>query len=41
MADEGDEVGEEVSPVLHQTCLHWAWELRQEELDRVWEEGLG
>jgi len=41
VADEGEEEGEEVSPVLHQTCLHWAWELRQEELDRVWEEGLG
>ncbi|GAB7344619.1 hypothetical protein MBLNU457_3107t1 [Dothideomycetes sp. NU457] len=41
VADEGDGEEEEVSPVLHQTCLHWAWELRQDELDRVWEEGLG
>ncbi|KAF4555814.1 Hypothetical protein D9617_2g057780 [Elsinoe fawcettii] len=38
VADEGGE--EEVSPVLCQTCHHWAWEMRQGELDRVWEEGL-
>ncbi|KAF2154644.1 hypothetical protein K461DRAFT_238016 [Myriangium duriaei CBS 260.36] len=39
VADEGVEE-EEVSPVLCQTCHHWAWEMRQEYLDRVWEEGL-
>ncbi|KAG8623893.1 hypothetical protein KVT40_008869 [Elsinoe batatas] len=38
VADEGGE--EEVSPVLCQTAHHWAWEMRQEELDRVWAEGL-
>lgn len=39
VADEGVEE-EEVSPVLCQTCHHWAWEMRQEYLDKVWEEGL-
>ncbi|KAI9713987.1 MAG: hypothetical protein M1820_000717 [Bogoriella megaspora] len=35
--DDGeDEDGSEVSPVMHQTCHHWAWEIRQEELDRLW-----
>lgn len=37
--DEGmDEV--EISPVVHQTCLHWAWELRQDVLDETWRDGL-
>lgn len=44
VADEGadeDEMVEEgerrdVSPVMHQTCWHWAWEVRQDELDRLW-----
>ncbi|KKY16399.1 putative zn2+-binding protein melusin contains chord domain [Phaeomoniella chlamydospora] len=36
--DEGDE-SREVSPVMHQTCHHWAWEIRQEELDELWERG--
>ncbi|KAI2612453.1 uncharacterized protein GGS25DRAFT_119724 [Hypoxylon fragiforme] len=40
--DEGDDADEEsagdVSPVVHQTCHHWAWEVRQEALDRIWEE---
>lgn len=35
--EEGD--GREVSPVVHQTCFHWAWELRQDVLDRFWEGG--
>ncbi|EON69420.1 hypothetical protein W97_08680 [Coniosporium apollinis CBS 100218] len=41
VADEGEESGEskEVSPVVHQTCHHWAWEVRQDVLDRWWEEG--
>lgn len=39
VADEGGDE-EEVSPVLHQTCLHWAWEIRQEVLDEVWKNGL-
>jgi hypothetical protein len=40
--DEGDDPGgedAEVSPVVHQTCHHWAYEVRQEALDRFWEEG--
>ncbi|KAF2864271.1 hypothetical protein K470DRAFT_208677 [Piedraia hortae CBS 480.64] len=32
--EEGD--GEDVSPVIHQTCLHWAFEPRQEDLDELW-----
>ena len=36
VANEGGEE-EEVSPVLHQTCLHWAWEIRQNDLDEVWD----
>ncbi|KAI0512723.1 hypothetical protein F5B22DRAFT_637540 [Xylaria bambusicola] len=41
VTDEDDEVDEkkEVSPVVHQTCHHWAWEVRQEALDRFWSEG--
>ncbi|KAI0481249.1 hypothetical protein GGR56DRAFT_311626 [Xylariaceae sp. FL0804] len=41
VTDEGDELGDErpdVSPVVHQTCHHWAWEVRQEALDRFWAE---
>ena len=38
--DEGDEEGEErkVSPVMHQTCLHWAYQVTQEDLDEAWRE---
>ncbi|KAJ9640915.1 hypothetical protein H2199_005583 [Coniosporium tulheliwenetii] len=36
--EEGE--GREVSPVVHQTCHHWAWEVRQDVLDRWWEEGV-
>lgn len=43
VTDEGDEEGEEeareVSPAVHQTCHHWAYEIRQEALDRWWTEG--
>ncbi|KAI1393356.1 uncharacterized protein F4822DRAFT_9447 [Hypoxylon trugodes] len=42
VTDEGDDDGEgggDVSPVVHQTCHHWAWEARQEALDRFWDEG--
>ena len=37
---EGDEEGEmkEVSPVMHQTCHHWAFEVRQDVLDEFWRE---
>jgi hypothetical protein len=36
VADEGDEEVEGVSPAIHQTCFHWAWEIRQDILDRWW-----
>ncbi|SPJ73555.1 related to vegetatible incompatibility protein HET-E-1 [Fusarium torulosum] len=36
--DEDDEVGD-VSPVVHQTCHHWAYEVRQDALERFWTEG--
>ncbi|KAI8626104.1 hypothetical protein F5Y19DRAFT_232845 [Xylariaceae sp. FL1651] len=41
VTDEGDEVDDkiDVSPVVHQTCHHWAWEVRQEALDQFWDEG--
>ena len=35
--DDGeDEDTLEVSPVMHQTCHHWAYEVRQEDLDLAW-----
>ncbi len=37
--DDGEEEGTEVSPVMHQTCHHWAWEVRQGDLDEVWRGG--
>ncbi|KAI0377096.1 hypothetical protein F5Y04DRAFT_191164 [Hypomontagnella monticulosa] len=41
--DEGDDAADErigdVSPVVHQTCHHWAWEVRQDALDRFWSDG--
>ncbi|KAI1326642.1 hypothetical protein F5Y16DRAFT_374147 [Xylariaceae sp. FL0255] len=42
VTDEGDELDEkpDVSPVVHQTCHHWAYEVRQEALDRFWSEGI-
>jgi hypothetical protein len=36
--DDGDVRGKEVSPVMHQTCHHWAYEVRQEDLDEAWRE---
>jgi hypothetical protein len=40
--DDGEEEEwREVSPVMHQTCFHWAWEVRQEALDEFWEGGGG
>ncbi|KAI0873334.1 hypothetical protein GGS24DRAFT_490833 [Hypoxylon argillaceum] len=41
VTDEDDEVDEkkDVSPVVHQTCHHWAWEVRQQALDRFWSNG--
>ncbi|EPS37039.1 hypothetical protein H072_9384 [Dactylellina haptotyla CBS 200.50] len=35
--DDGEEEGKEVSPVIHQTCHHWAYEVRQPDLDAFWE----
>jgi hypothetical protein len=37
--DEDDDDGDDnerpgISPVVSQTCLHWAWEVRQDDLDR-------
>ncbi|GAW22755.1 hypothetical protein ANO14919_122980 [Xylariales sp. No.14919] len=42
VTDEDNEVDEKkgVSPVIHQTCHHWAWEVRQEALDRFWSDGV-
>lgn len=35
--DDGEsENGQEVSPVIHQTCLHWAFEVKQDTLDEFW-----
>ncbi|MCJ1280554.1 hypothetical protein MMC21_008383 [Puttea exsequens] len=35
--DDGEEEdGGEVSPVMHQTCHHWAYEVRQGDLERFW-----
>lgn len=37
--DGADENAPEVSPVVHQTCHHWAFEVRQEHLDAYWASG--
>lgn len=38
--DDGeDEDAPEVSPVMHQTCLHWAFEVTQDVLDKYWRTG--
>lgn len=38
--DDGEEDDPvEVSPVMHQTCHHWAFEVRQEVLDAYWASG--
>lgn len=34
--DEGLDDMEGVSPVIHQTCLHWAFEVKQDDLDQWW-----
>ncbi|EXJ78308.1 hypothetical protein A1O3_09469 [Capronia epimyces CBS 606.96] len=39
--DDGREDGQEVSPVMHQTCHHWAYQVRQEDLDDAWKEKGG
>ncbi|KAK6539354.1 hypothetical protein TWF694_009584 [Orbilia ellipsospora] len=35
---DDDEEERDVSPVIHQTCHHWAWEVRQPTLDAFWEQ---
>ncbi|CAK3746701.1 Hypothetical predicted protein [Lecanosticta acicola] len=37
--DGAEEDAPEVSPVMHQTCHHWAFEVRQEHLDAFWASG--
>lgn len=37
--DEGGDEVEGVSPAIHQTCLHWAWEVKQGVLDEFWRTG--
>ncbi|KAF1808297.1 hypothetical protein P152DRAFT_405752 [Eremomyces bilateralis CBS 781.70] len=37
VADEGLDEAESVSPVIHQTCHHWAFEAKQPILDEFWE----
>ncbi|KAK5710476.1 hypothetical protein LTR17_018832 [Elasticomyces elasticus] len=37
--DGADEDAPEVSPVVHQTCHHWAFEVRQTHLDEMWAAG--
>lgn len=38
--DDGeDEDAPEVSPVMHQTCHHWAFEISQDVLDEYWRSG--
>jgi len=37
--DGAEEEAPEVSPVMHQTCHHWAFEVRQQHLDEVWGRG--
>lgn len=37
--EEEEEGKKGISPVVSQTCFHWAWEVRQPDLDRFWEGG--
>jgi hypothetical protein len=34
--DDGQEEEKEVSPVMHQTCHHWAYQVQQLDLDEAW-----
>ncbi|KAG9795991.1 hypothetical protein KCU88_g148, partial [Aureobasidium melanogenum] len=36
--DDDDNNDQKVSPVMHQTCHHWAYEVRQCDLDDAWRE---
>lgn len=35
---EDDGGDRQVSPAIHQTCHHWAYEVRQADLDQAWRE---
>ncbi|KAF8855037.1 hypothetical protein BDZ45DRAFT_22200 [Acephala macrosclerotiorum] len=37
--DDGEDEEQEVSPVMHQTCHHWAFCVTQEVLDEYWRTG--
>ena len=38
--DQDEDGGEsEVSPVMHQTCFQWGYEIKQADLDRYWDTG--
>ncbi|WKT54178.1 hypothetical protein QSH57_004762 [Fusarium oxysporum f. sp. vasinfectum] len=37
--DDGDADDVDASPVVHQTCHRWAYEVRQDALERFWAEG--
>jgi hypothetical protein len=37
VVDEGEDEVDGVSPAIHQTCHHWAWEVRQDALDQAWD----
>ncbi|OCT49266.1 putative zn2+-binding protein melusin contains chord domain protein [Cladophialophora carrionii] len=42
--DEDDDDAEDerrVSPVIHQTCLHWGYQVTQEDLNKAWQEREG
>ena len=36
--DDAEEREKEVSPVMHQTCHHWAYQVTHEDLDEAWRE---
>ena len=38
---DDDEDSADVSPVVHQTCHHWAFEVRQSVLDQYWLDEFG
>ncbi len=41
--EDGNDVKDErkVSPVIHQTCAHWAYQVTQDDLDEAWQEREG
>ncbi len=36
---ENEDEGSGVSPVMHQTCFQWGYEVRQPDLDQFWQTG--